>query len=68
MEITTQDRLKQIMEERNLRQKDIFDLAQPYCQMYGERLGLADLSAYVTGKYLPAQKKLTVLGKALNVS
>ena len=68
MEITTQDRLKQIMEERNLRQKDIFDLAQPYCQMYGERLGLADISAYVTGKYLPAQKKLTLLGKALNVS
>ena len=68
MRITTKERLQHIMEERNLRQKDIFDLAQPYCKMYGERLGMADISAYVTGKYLPAQKKLSLLGMALNVS
>ena len=66
--MTTQDRLKWIMQERGLRQKDIFDLAQPYCQMYGERLGLADISAYVNGKYAPAQKKLTLLSLALGVS
>ena len=68
MEVTTQDRLKWIMKERNLRQKDICELAKPYCELYGERLGLADISAYVNGKYSPAQKKLALLGLALNVS
>lgn len=65
---STTERLKYIMEERHLRQKDIYDLAAPYCCQYGERLGLADISAYVTGKYQPAQKKLAILAMALNVS
>ena len=65
---TTSDRLKQIMSERNLRQVDILEMCKPYCQKYNIKLGRNDLSQYVTGKVEPGQKKLTVLGMALNVS
>lgn len=65
---TTSERLKQIMSERNLRQVDILEMCKPYCQKYNIKLGRNDLSQYVTGKVEPGQKKLTVLGMALNVS
>lgn len=65
---TTSDRLKQIMEERNLKQADILKLAAPYCKQYKIKLGRNDLSQYVSGKVLPRQNKLYVLGRALNVS
>lgn len=65
---STSDRLRQIMSERNLRQVDILEMCKPYCQKYNVKLGRNDLSQYVTGKVEPGQKKLTVLGMALNVS
>lgn len=65
---STSDRLKQIMAKRNLRQVDILEMCKPYCQKYDVKLGRNDLSQYVTGKVEPGQKKLTVLGMALNVS
>lgn len=65
---TASDRLKQIMSERNLRQVDILEMCKPYCQKYNIKLGRNDLSQYVTGKVEPGQKKLTILGMALNVS
>lgn len=65
---TTSDRLKQIMTERNLRQVDILEMCKPYCQKYNIKLGRNDLSQYVKGKVEPGQKKLTILGMALNVS
>lgn len=65
---STSDRLKQIMSKRNLRQVDILEMCKPYCQKYDVKLGRNDLSQYVTGKVEPGQKKLTVLGMALNVS
>ena len=64
----TSDRLKQIMSDRNLRQVDILEMCKPYCQQYNVKLGRNDLSQYVTGKVESGQKKLTVLGMALNVS
>ena len=64
----TASRLKQIMSERNLRQVDILDLANPYCQQLGVKLSKTDLSQYVNGKVKPGQEKLTILGLALNVS
>ena len=67
MESTT-ERLKAVMRQRNLKQIDVVNLAQPYCAKYNERLGVADISAYLKGKYQPAQKKLTLLALALNVS
>ena len=64
----TSTRLKKIMTDRNLRQVDILELCKPYCQKYNVKLGRNDLSQYVTGKVEPGQKKLTILGMALNVS
>lgn len=65
---TTAQRLQEIMAERNLRQVDILTLAKPYCDKYGVKLGKNAISQYVSGKVVPGQYKLTVLGLALNVS
>ncbi len=65
---TTAIRLKKIMEERNLRQADILELAKPYCEKYGIRLGRPDISQYVSGKTMPNQNKLYILARALNVN
>lgn len=65
---TTADRLKYIMDTRNLKQVDILRMAQPYCEMYDVKLGKNHLSQYVNGRVCPAQDKLTILGLALNVS
>ena len=64
----TSIRLKKIMSDRNLRQIDILELCKPYCQKYQIKLGRNDLSQYVSGKVEPGQRKLTILGLALNVS
>lgn len=68
MRTTTAERLREILSRRNLRQVDILEMARPYCAKYGIKLSKSDLSQYVTGKVLPGQEKLTVLGLALNVS
>ena len=66
--VTTSQRLKEIMNERKLKQVDILELAQPYCKKFGVKLNKNDLSQYVSGKVEPGQYKLTILGYALNVS
>ena len=68
MSSTTATRLKEIMQIRNLRQVDVLQLAQPYCEKYRIKLGKSDLSQFVNGKTVPGQWKLTILGLALNVS
>lgn len=68
MKVTTSDRLKYLMETRNLRQADILEKIQPYCKKYGVKIPRNALSQYVTGKVLPKQDKLTILGLALGVS
>ncbi len=65
---TTASRLKELMSERNLRQIDIIEKCQPYCEKYGVKMGRNDLSQYLSGKFQPKQLKLTVLSLALNVS
>lgn len=64
---TTADRLKQIMEERGLRQVDILKMTEIYCKKYGVKMNKSDISQYVSGKVEPSQEKLVVLGMALNV-
>ncbi len=65
---TTADRLKEIMDQRNLKQVDVLESARPFCIKYGIKLGRNDLSQYISGRVNPSQKKLTILGLALNVS
>lgn len=61
-------RLKQIMEERQLRQVDILEKCKPLCEKFKVKLGRNDLSQYVNGKVEPRKEKLAILGLALNVS
>ena len=66
--LTTSDRLKQIMNERGLKQVDILEACKPYCEKYGVKLAKNDLSQYISGKVQPGQDKLTILGHALKVN
>lgn len=65
---STAQRLKQIMSERGLRQVDILEACQPYCEKYNTPLKKNDLSQYVSGKTEPRQDKLSILGMALKVN
>ena len=65
---STADRLRQIMEERNLRQVDILNLVLPIWAKYDIKMNKSDISQYVSGKVEPSQEKLVVLGMALNVT
>lgn len=67
-EISTADRLKQIMVERGLKQVDILEACKPYCVKYGVKLNKNDLSQYVSGKVIPKQDKLSILAMALKVN
>lgn len=62
------ERLKQAIDERGLRQVDLLNLCQPYCEKYGVRIDKPDLSQWLSGRYAPSQSKLTILGLALGVS
>ena len=68
MRENTAARLKQIMEERKLKQVDILNLSLPYCKKYDIKMNKSDISQYVSGKNEPGQEKLVVLGMALGVS
>ncbi len=66
--VNTAERLKSIMEEKNLKQIDILNLCLPYCELYDVKMNKSDLSQYVSGKVEPSQDKLVILGMALNVN
>lgn len=65
---TISSRLKQIMQERGLRQVDILRKCKPYCEKYNVKIGRSDLSQYISGRIQPKQYKLTILALALNVN
>lgn len=64
----TSIRLKEIMNDRNLKQVDILEMTKPYCIKYDVRMNKSDISQYVSGKVEPNQEKLFILAKALNVN
>lgn len=64
----TANRLKEIMNERNIKQIDILNACLPFCKKYDVKMSKSDISQYVSGKVEPGQDKLFVLGNALNVS
>lgn len=66
--VSSSERFKTLMNERNLRQVDILNLVLPYCKKYNVKMNKSDISQYVSGKTEPSQEKLVVLGMALNVS
>ena len=68
MKSSTAERLRYLMETRELRQADILNKLSPYCKRYGIDIQRNALSQYVSGKVVPKQDKLTLLGLALDVS
>lgn len=64
---TTAERLKQIMQERSLRQTDILKFCKPYSDKFGIYIRKNDLSQYISGKVTPRENKLRILSLALNV-
>lgn len=66
---TTSQRLRQIMDERGLKQVDILRLAEPYCEKYNVKLSKGALNQYISGVVRePRNDKLSVLAFALGVS
>lgn len=68
MKRDTSQRLKQIMNDRGLRQVDILEMSKPYQKQFDVKLGKSALSQYISGKTVPDQDKLVLLSKTLNVS
>lgn len=64
----TSIRLKEIMNQENLKQVDILEKAKPFSSKYDTKISKVDLSQYVAGKVEPGQAKLFVLASALNVN
>ncbi len=64
----TQTRLKEIMEEKDLKQVDVIRRCEPFCEKYNVKFNKSDLSQYLSGKTVPNQDKLYILSKALGVS
>ena len=69
MKITTpNDRLKQIMKERNLRQVDVVKMSEYYQKELNVKLTKSNISQYVKGTSNPDRKKIQLLAKTLKVS
>lgn len=68
MKQSTQQRLNQLMSERNLKQVDILNMSLPLQEKTGIKMSKSHLSQYVNGKSSPDQHKLYLLSKTLNVS
>ncbi len=64
----TAQRLRELMDERGMRQVDVLRAAQPHCEQLGVKLGRNDLSQYLSGKVEPGQFKLTVLALTFDVN
>ncbi|MFV0560267.1 MAG: helix-turn-helix domain-containing protein [Enterococcus sp.] len=68
MKETTQQRLQQIMSERNLKQVDILNMSLPFQKELKVSMAKNHLSQYVNGKSSPDQYKLCLLSRTLGVS
>lgn len=64
----TAKRLKEIMQEQHLAQKDVVELCKPICEKFNQKIDKSYISKWLSGAYEPNQIKLTILGLALNVS
>lgn len=68
MKNTTAARLRQVMNERNLKQVDVISLSKVHQKELGVKLGKSALSQYINGKSTPDQEKLVLLARTLGVS
>lgn len=66
--VSTGDRLKQIMDDRGLKQVDILEMSKPFQRELGITMSKSHLSQYVNDKSSPDQNKVYLLSKTLNVN
>ncbi len=64
---TFAERLADAMTRLHLKQSDLLQLAQPFCEQESVRMNRSDLSQYLQGKTTPNPDKLYVLAEALDV-
>lgn len=64
----TADRIRQLMEEKNWKQVDIFNNSKTYQEKLGVKLGKSAISQYVNGVQAPDQRRLALLALTFNVS
>lgn len=67
-EVTTKDRLHQILDERNWKQVDLLNHCQVVAKAYNTNISKSNISSWLSGRYEPNQHKLFILAKSLNVS
>ena len=65
---TSQERLRQIMDEKGLKQVDILNLSKPWQNDLDIKMSKTHLSNYVNGKSTPDNFRLVLLSKVLGVS
>lgn len=65
---TTATRLREVMEEKDLRAVDLLKLCEPLCEKYNVKLSKNYLSQYLSGKFEPNQSRVMILATALGVS
>ena len=65
---STSARLRQLLLETGLKQADLVRMCSPLAKEFNVRMGKSAISQYVSGKSLPAQRQLSVLGIVFNVS
>ena len=61
-------RLREVMNDRNLRAVDLHDKIKPYCTKYKINISKSQLSQYLNDFNEPGQRRLFILAQALNVS
>lgn len=65
---STSERIKLAMDKYGLRQADVIKRCEYYSHTFGVKVSKSELSQYISGKYEPSQRKLSVLAAALNVN
>ena len=61
------ERLREVMEQRNLKQVDVIRMAEPVGAPCGIKIGKSHMSQYLSGKTEPRREVLHVLAEALQV-
>ena len=61
-------RLKEIMENKKLKQVDIIRMCEPAAAENGLKIGKSHMSQYLSGKTQPRAEILTIIAKALDVN
>lgn len=62
------ERLKQVMNEKGLKQVDVIKLCEPVGEKSGIKIGKSHMSQYLSGKTQPRTDILSVIAKALGVN